>query len=43
MGLRDALMELPSNELARDDLAVVVPAFELRGSESCMWSSCALL
>ena len=42
VGLREALMELPSNELARDDLAVIVPAFELKGAESGSWKSGAL-
>ncbi|KAK8806113.1 hypothetical protein WA171_007198, partial [Blastocystis sp. BT1] len=42
LGLREALMELPSNELARDDLAVIVPAFELKGVESGSWKSSAL-
>ena len=29
VGLREALMELPADQLAREDLAVIVPAFEL--------------
>ena len=29
VGLREALIELPTDQLAREDLAVIVPAFEL--------------
>ena len=29
VGLREAVMELPADQLAREDLAVIVPAFEL--------------
>lgn len=29
VGLREALIELPYDQLAREDLAVIVPAFEL--------------
>ena len=34
-------MALPASELARADLAVVVPAFELKGGESGSWKTSA--
>lgn len=42
VGLHDALMELPKNELERRDLAVIVPAFELsRGRDCGTFEHCA--
>ena len=41
-GLREALLSLPSSELERSDLAVIVPAFEItRGRECGSFESCA--
>ncbi len=42
MHLREALLELPSSELERTDLAVIVPAFELRkGPDTSSFSDVA--
>lgn len=42
VGLREALMSLPSSELERSNLAVIVPAFEItRGRECGSFESCA--
>lgn len=42
MGLREALMALPEDQLERSDLAVIVPAFELtRGRECGNFENCA--
>ena len=35
-------MALPASELSRSDLAVIVPAFELKREYSCKnWKTCA--
>ena len=40
--LRESLMALPVEVLERIDVAVVVPAFELKGKDSCTsMKSCA--
>lgn len=40
--LREALLELPTSELQRTDLAVIVPAFELRkGPDTSSFSDVA--
>ena len=40
--LRESLMALPVEVLERTDVAVVVPAFELKGKDSCTsMKSCA--
>ena len=41
-GLREALMALPKDQLARSDLAVIVPAFELSKGRDCgSFETCA--
>ena len=35
VGLREALMDLPREQLEREDLAVIVPAFELSSGRNC--------
>ena len=43
-GLHDALMALPDEALSREDLAVIVPAFELKRGKNCgEFKNCAFM